>query len=129
LKLKYKVPLLNSGQVNLQSFLQKFSVLKPHRRLGGGWMADRAACRRNLTLCARCVRKYGNWYDALNYIPDWDYSPAYQRPGFASKCDGCAQVDPLEGLTGFFPAETAYEIMSKDFHFRKPNPRRLIFSR
>ena len=113
----------------LSDWMKKFSFHKPDRRLGGGYIADRVVQRHPINLCPSCVKRYGDWYSPVNYMPDWDYSPACGKPGWTTDCDGCG--DHLaEGCTGFYPAETAFEVMAKDLHFTKANPyKRILFSR
>lgn len=113
----------------MYQWIKQHSIFKPGSRLGGGWMGDRVACRKPINLCPVCLKKYRDWYSAVNYRPDWDYSPAHGKKGWTTDCDGCGGV-MMEKCTAFYPEETALKVMSKDFHFNQPNPnRRLYFSR
>jgi len=77
------------------------AAIKPGRVLGGVWMDRFVSDRRNVVLCADCVRKYGNWHVRNHYRPQ----PAWLTPHMAHRadCDGCGEE--LAVVTRFFPEE------------------------
>jgi len=120
MKLKMKVPLIGGEQLSLDTWFKNFTVYKPGRRLGGGWMADRVAERKPINLCPSCVHKYGRWYKQVDYEGDWDFQ-------WMTDCDGCGD-HIARYCTGFYPEETARQVMCPSLHFKAKSPHHSLFS-
>lgn len=92
---------------------------KPGRTPGASWIEKEIAMRRPVILCEMCWRKYGRWYDRVEYRGDWD------RRATAT-CDGCARR--FVSCVMFLPAQTFFNTLAEDSHGCLPNPDRRIYS-
>ena len=130
----YTVPLLNKGVPRLQHTLSqvaqkapspqeigrlndRFAVVKPERVMGAPYISEKVELRRPVNLCPACWRKYGGWWKANDYKPDWGYQ-------WRTNCDGCSIKMIL--CNSFYPEENFYRIMTEAYG-REPNPNKTIY--
>jgi hypothetical protein len=72
------------------------TLLKPGRRLGGAWIDDFVALGRQVCICEDCNRRYGDWWNGVQYRA---------MEAVIGDCDGCGE--PLMKCVKFSPnAET-----------------------
>lgn len=94
-------------------------IVKPGRRTGGGYIADKIDSKTGLRLCDSCITKYYyNGVDKLGLKANWGYY-------YEADCNGCGEMDTHVIL--FLPQETFYEALS-DNHGLAGEPRKKLFS-
>lgn len=69
---------------NKTAEMEALEVSRPTKRLGGGWLADLAACNKAIMLCSNCQNKWD--HKSYNYKRR-DIYPG-QRIALGT-CDGC----------------------------------------
>lgn len=114
-----KIPLSRLAPKQLATILkaktdsiQRFTIVKPQRKLGACWTSDKVAQRKAVLMCEECWRKYDGWWKQEHYRPDWGWR-------YIVDCDGCSTIGILGTL--FMPEEGFYGALSPA-HGRYPKP-------
>lgn len=68
---------------DLNNHTRPFSLVKPGRRLGGGWMDEFVSAGKSVSLCLECQKKYGNWNEKHGY--------EMRDQIELTDCDGCGE--------------------------------------